>query len=264
MLQRLETDNIAVMVCRAVVIVALVASVLGLGRVVSVQGLSCATWPNPELPYCVELAENVVTQWSILNDTITFNHTVQGPNTSFLALGLSETGSMKGADMFVLTGPAPQWELTDRFAEGFTAPGIDAHQDLAFRGVYHVPSSGILSVAFSRKLAPCDARDLPIRRGEKLYLLYAYGKDFGYHGRNRGSSVVELYPAVPAALPGAARPSLLGGSSAGADTATTASSAPLGAPANGSHLFNISMPRVEIPAQETTYMYQWFKLPADK
>jgi hypothetical protein len=232
-----------------------------------VQGLNCSSWTNPSLPYCVELSSNVVTQWSISNDTITLNHTVQTPGVSFLALGLSETGSMKGADMFVLTGPAPQWTLTDRFSEGFYAPEIDAHQDLALHGVHHVPTSGILSVAFSRKLAPCDTRDLPIRRGEKVYLLYAYGRDFGYHGRNRGSSVVELYPAaVP--LPGAAatatattaRPSLLVGSSA-SETTTPPSPA---ASDPGSYIFNFSMAPVEIPGQETTYMYQFFKLPTDK
>ena len=230
-----------------------------------VYALTCTTWRDPSLPNCVELAPNVVTQWSIVNDTITFNHTVESPDVSFLGLGLSESGSMKGADMFIMTGPGPQWALTDRYAEGFVAPDVDPHQDLALRGVYNEPSSGILSVAFSRKLAPCDARDLPIRRGEKLYLLYAYGPEFGYHGANRGSLIVELYPAAAGAataaagLPGAARPSLLMGSSS-----ATEPTAPLAATANGSALLNISMSPVEIPAEETTYMYQWFKLPSDK
>jgi hypothetical protein len=215
------------------------------------------------MPYCVELSDNVVTQWSILNDTITFNHTVQAPDVSFLSLGLSETGSMKGADMFVLTGPAPQWVLTDSYAEGFQAPDVDVHQDIALQGVYHVPSSGVLSVAFSRKLAPCDEQDLPIRRGEKLYLLYAYGREFGYHGPNRGSLVVELYPAAAAgggaaALPGAARPSLL------VDSSPTEPTAPIALTGNASQHLNISISTVEVPAQETTYVYQWFKLPNDQ
>jgi hypothetical protein len=224
------------------------------------------------MPYCVELSESVVTQWSILNDTITFNHTVQAPDVAFLSLGLSETGSMKGADMFVLTGPAPQWVLTDRYAEGFQPPDIDSHQDLALHGVYHIPSSsrsssGVLSVSFSRKLAPCDAQDLPIRRGEKLYLLYAYGREFAYHGPNRGSLIVEVYPAAAAEggggaapLPGAARPSLLVEFSPSADpTASLASPA-----GNISREMNISIGQVEVPAQETTYVYQWIKLPSDQ
>ena len=207
----------------------------------SAMGLSCASWQHASLPDCIELAQNVVTRWVVYNDTIRFNHTVRAAGVGFLALGISETGSMKGADMFVLQGPGPNWKLTDRYADGFVTPKEDSQQDVLMHGVYDLPSKGLLSVEFSRKLAPCDKQDLPIRKGEKLYLQYAYGPKFKYHGPNRGTQVVDLYPA--AKVQAVAQPKKL---------------------PKSSKILNISISSFEIPAQETTYVYQFFKFPTDK
>jgi hypothetical protein len=87
---------------------------------------------------------------------------------------------------------------------------------------------------------------MAVVRGNTLNLLHAWGSDseLSYHGRNRGGQPVLLYPtpgkkAAPLSLPGAAK-------------------------APRVQRMNLSIAALTIPSKETTYMYQWFKLPTDK
>lgn len=285
--------------------------------------ITCADTRSAKLPNCLELAPNMVVHWGVAGGNITFNHTTVAPGIGWMALGLSETGSMKGSDMFVVQQQGGKWTLTDMWATGFVRPVADKQQTLALlgeplhsscmsvltpanpcycwgvlrvlwrarvcppatlllsaslpsmccacaylhtcphpalppptphptplahfpTGVVHQPARGLLSATYTRHLDPCDNQDMAVVRGNTLNLLHAWGSDseLSYHGRNRGGQPVLLYPtpgkkAAPLSLPGAAK-------------------------APRVQRMNLSIAALTIPSKETTYMYQWFKLPTDK
>lgn len=130
--------------------------------------------------------------------------------TTWLGIGLSELGSMKGADMSILTSTgsgslatttsntvAGSMQLVDSYAPGFVAPVTDDHQDLKLLSLSTQAAgnnSVLLTATWLRPLAPCDtAQDLPLAVGMPVHLLWAHGQAWGYHGRvNRGSMLVNI------------------------------------------------------------------------
>eukprot|EP00877_Chromochloris_zofingiensis_P003010 jgi/Chrzof1/1270/Cz10g00010.t1 len=172
-------------------------------------------------------------------------------------MGLSQTGSMKGADMFVLTkADNGTWALTDRYAEGFVPPVVDAHNDLVLMGL-SAPDSGAISAVFRRKLTPCDTQDLSIYPGQTYYVLWAHGQEWGYHGsNNRGSQPVVLFPD---------NKNTTMSSSYNSTTPKAPSVASESGPSPSEmRTYNITMGNITIPAVETTYLVQYFKVPSDR
>lgn len=214
-----------------------------------------ATSNGKVLPHCEVLSEKAAIHWAIDNDTITLGMQFLTPDAGWVAIGLSQSGSMKGADMFVLTrGANGAWSFTDRHAEGFFDPILDTHNDLVA-----VPSS-IKATASSitgtvrRKLVPCDSNDLPIQLGLAYRVLWAYGKEWGYHGTsNRGSQSVVLRPTTPKTTSAATRSTVLE-RRPGPEASSTAAV----------KSFNLTLSEVVIPPVETTYMVQYFKMPTDR
>lgn len=96
--------------------------------------ITCADTRSAKLPNCLELAPNMVVHWGVAGGNITFNHTTVAPGIGWMALGLSETGSMKGSDMFVVQQQGGKWTLTDMWATGFVRPVADKQQTLALLG----------------------------------------------------------------------------------------------------------------------------------
>eukprot|EP00775_Hariotina_reticulata_P006321 gene6321-6556_t len=197
----------------------------------------------------VQLGESIWLHWGVSGDvsssrTVTFGVTASLPAaTSYLGIGLSELGSMKGADVWLLNKTSSgSWELVDAYAPGFVKPVADAHQDLKLLGV-ESNGNGSLIAAWRRFLAPCDLQDLPIIADTPIHVIWAHHNDGGYHGTSsRGGKVVNFIPAA----------------------------------SNVAHLANTSQPlasdvktldlvyNVTIPPQETSYFIHYFKLPSDK
>lgn len=215
-------------------------------------------------------------------------------DTSWLGIGLSETGSMKGADLWVLMrGDDGTWALTDRHAEGFSEPIEDSHQDvkLLSRPNPADAAAGRIMFTFSRHLAPCDTDDLHIIRGVPSIVMWAHGSAWGYHGPvNRGSASLLIAAAALAPLHTSTLaveeatqydadsviesakhwpPQVL--PEVDLDQDTTAANAALetdaaaatDAPQSG-RTFAVVLPKVEIPTDINIYMYKLFKLPSDR
>lgn len=213
--------------------------------------ITCTQLKSARYPNCVQLARNVVLQWKATNDSITFNHTTLSPGLGWMGLGLSETGSMKGADMFIVQQqPNGAWSVADHWASGFQRPVEDKQQDLVLLGVMHQPDKGLLSAAYKRRLHTCDSsQDQQIVPGHPIFVQHAYGSGpLAYHGKNRGWKSVLLVPANSSSSKPAAAPAALSLPSLPQDVRTV----------------NLSMGKVSIPGNETTYMYQWFKMPTDR
>ncbi|KAI8468984.1 MAG: PHM/PNGase F domain-containing protein [Monoraphidium minutum] len=219
-----------------------------------------------------------------------------GAAPGYVAVGLSETGGMKGADIWALVKNATtgRWALGDYFAEGFSRPTLDTHQDLRLLSAGQAPD-GAVTARLRRVLAPCDASDLQITPGAPLHVIWAWGEgsggDLSYHGtQNRGYKMIVLAPpaegaaaagakaapagakaplaAAKAAPPAAGRRLQEGGggvhgATPGADAAAAAA-AGREAAARGGKVLNLTLPPLVVPPKETTYYIQYFKLPAGR
>jgi hypothetical protein len=117
--------------------------------------ISCKDSRSASLPNCMELAPNVVLNWGVTGGNITFNYTTVAPGIGWMALGMSETGSMKGADMFVVQQQGGKWALTDMWATGFVRPVADKQQNLALLGESSGPSHAAAAVCPTATPAPC-------------------------------------------------------------------------------------------------------------
>ncbi|KAJ3190904.1 hypothetical protein HK101_008270 [Irineochytrium annulatum] len=118
--------------------------------------------------------------------------------TSWISLGLSEMGGMRGADMFVLQRMAVggPWSVTDMHSTGYWRPTRDKVQDLVMMGEpASVTAQGTSMFAFRRGVSTCDEDDREIRVGEIQNLIWAYGSgNLSYHGDQRGTVRISLYP----------------------------------------------------------------------
>eukprot|EP00878_Enallax_costatus_P003205 GHUV01003406.1.p1 GENE.GHUV01003406.1~~GHUV01003406.1.p1 ORF type:complete len:494 (+),score=127.29 GHUV01003406.1:164-1645(+) len=230
----------------------LAACFLALCAVHAAAGLSCSSSDSlvkvtsAQVPRCTQLNKDITLRWGVKNDIITFAVDAQLlPDTAYLGVGLSELGSMKGADIALFNATADGgWILVDAYATGFQRPVADQSQDLKLLGVQN--TNGVLSASWQRYLTPCDQQDLPIPP-TKTYVIWAHGSSWGYHGStNRGSRQVSFL-----------------GNDTSADNSAPASWSAADGASKGLKVLEITYP-VEIPAQETTYFIKYFKLPSDK
>jgi hypothetical protein len=175
----------------------------------------------------VQLNEHIALQYVISNDSVLFDvEAVLPAGTAYFAVGLSQTGSMKGADMAVLrnaaaaaadaaqegtgaaeiaaaeagrstssirhpSNQASGWWLADSYAPGFVMPVVDAQQDLKLLSLSYSAANSTLRASWLRPLVPCDdVHDLPLAEGMPVHVLWAYGSSWGYHGASRGSKLI--------------------------------------------------------------------------
>eukprot|EP00775_Hariotina_reticulata_P010022 gene10022-10177_t len=207
---------------------------------------------------------------------ITFVVRAQLPaDTRFLGIGLSDLGSMKGADIFLFTrarGSSGKWTLKDAYARGFETPVADKQQDLTLLGVQY-SSDNTLTAAWQRYVTPCDRRDIPIPATTPLYVIWAHASTLGYHGSNRGKREMFFHRSVDdhrsvgdatkgddSSWSGTSANAAAGGSlEAGKDTT--------GAEPQSENLqvLELVIPNtLKIPNNETSYFSHYFELPSDK
>ncbi|MEW5300768.1 MAG: hypothetical protein WDW36_003674 [Sanguina aurantia] len=232
-----------------------------------------------EFQHCDLLTPSLVLHWSVANGSITMGledaNWTQGPGqgSHWLGLGLSEGGSMAGADMMVLikgppaqpqppsvtsqseagdgagsssggAGPSAAWTVQDMhsYANG-AIPRADAMQDVKLMG-QPVEAGGRLLAVMRRPLQTCDADDRAIVQGMWTHVIWARGSRWpSYHGAiNRGSSVLTLHPFA----------NQTDGSQTAADAAAD----------HDLKTFNLTMPNVAIPSVNVTnYMCSHVEVP---
>ncbi|KAJ3378311.1 DBH-like monooxygenase protein 1 [Lobulomyces angularis] len=110
----------------------------------------------------------------------------------WLALGLSDSGGMTGADIFLGRKVNGEFLLEDRFALETGYPKLDKSQDLNLISSFH--ENGELNFHFTRKLKTCDTEDSVIRLDIPLWFIFAFGEgDFGKHlPGNNAQKLIDL------------------------------------------------------------------------
>jgi len=221
------------------------------------------------LPQSVQLGDGIRLHWGVSgvvspSRTVTIGVTASLPaDTAYLGIGLSELGSMKGADVWMLTKTSSgSWKLVDAYAPGFVKPVEDAHQDMKLLGV-ESNAKGSLTAAWSRFLAPCDLQDLPIIADTPIHVIWAHHNDCGYHGtKSRGGKLVNFMPAASINTSVVTSQKSGGGHMAQKQMLVAESgNSPLAD--QGLKTLDLVFP-VTIPAKVTTYFVHYFKLPSDK
>jgi hypothetical protein len=231
--------------------VSAICKFLARSPVASFNNSSAARWQR-RAPKCSELSDGIVLNWGIsgqrANAVITFVVRAQVPaGTRYFGIGLSDLGSMKGADIFLFRaryggGKGPIWSLTDAYADGFQQPIADEQQDLTLLGVHY--GNNTLTAAWQRYVTPCDKKDIPIPATVPIYVLWAHATKFAYHGpTNRGSRAVDFFQVASKITTGAA-------------VTTQQQQEDL-------QVVEWTIP-VAIPNKENYYVYQYFELPSDK
>ncbi|XP_055346152.1 DBH-like monooxygenase protein 2 homolog [Paramacrobiotus metropolitanus] len=129
--------------------------------------------PPQAYPYNVTLnGQNAKAEWrKVGEDRIEFQ--VTAPTTGWFGLGLSPSGSMRGADILVgWIDENGKGHIEDRYAPDFIEPTLDPQQDWTLEG--SVRQDGNLIFRMSRKLNTCDKQnDVPINTIDTMRLIYA-------------------------------------------------------------------------------------------
>ncbi|XP_066270632.1 DBH-like monooxygenase protein 1 homolog [Branchiostoma lanceolatum] len=148
--------------------------------------------------------------WKFDSETITFEAHAQ--TTGYIGLGLSPNGGMEGSDVIIGWVKDGHAFITDRFAEGYFEPRLDAHQDVELLSGYENGTHTVLR--FRRRLRPCDtAEDREITEDTQR-VIWSFNDhdpvDHGhvgqngphvlYHGRNRGTKSIILLQKNPPIL----------------------------------------------------------------
>ncbi|KAJ3301140.1 hypothetical protein HDU76_005828 [Blyttiomyces sp. JEL0837] len=197
-------------------------------------------------PSCQLLAPNYALHWSVSSDgsTITMAIDADVPVTSgsWIGIGLSDMGGMRGGDEWVLLQRSNgSYYVQDSHTSDYGTPTADSSQDVT---LIQPPTAGASYTTFviSRSLDTCDDNDIPIKIGKLHNLIWAYGtannQAISQHASNaRGDSKAILYPDPKA-------PAI---------------------PADPSDLkpFEIRMPNITIPSNTTSYLCTHFEMPSD-
>ncbi|KAJ3209241.1 hypothetical protein HDU67_006303 [Dinochytrium kinnereticum] len=195
---------------------------------------------------CQLITPALALHWSIASDnsTITFGVDIDVASSSnkWVAIGISEMGGMKGADIYILRQHENgTYYMQDSFSSDFATPIADASQD-AILLTSPEPSASFTLFTFRRPLVTCDPNDNPIVMDARMPFIWAFGdsaRSVSKHGMNdRGNAEVIFWDVTYSAnLP----PTPM-------DTKS----------------IDIRMPNITIPPSETSYLCTHLELPSDK
>ncbi|GLI64570.1 hypothetical protein VaNZ11_007891 [Volvox africanus] len=218
---------------------------------------------RPDFHECSLLSPSVALRWRDDGDAISIAMEVDG-TWDWLGFGLSEAGGMEGADIAVIRRnltDGTSWWIGDYWSNAFRMPALDTgNQDVYLLSAGW--TNGSTTGVFKRPLDTCDEKeDMRILRGTTQYFIFAYGKGWGYHGdEQRGNAQLTLLPLRPS-------PPSLTASTPVNNSQTVPAIAiapqPFGAGAD-SHVWEVRMSNLSIPAQDTAYLCRDFEVPNSK
>ncbi|GJP40457.1 hypothetical protein CLOM_g138, partial [Closterium sp. NIES-68] len=141
--------------------------------------------------------------WSVNSSDATIHVAARAQTAGWLAIGISEIGSMVGSDALVAWVAETEGRVyaTDRFIFDKSGPALDAQQDWHVLGGSQATNQSTgdtwTTVHAWRKLDTGDCNDRPIVPGKLHNLIWAIGStdDVSYHGSTRGGSSLLLAPA---------------------------------------------------------------------
>ncbi|KAJ3272255.1 hypothetical protein HDV01_005794 [Terramyces sp. JEL0728] len=108
---------------------------------------------------------------------------------TWVAIGTSDAGGMKGADIWLGYKKNGEFTLEDRFSEAYGYPILDQQQDLQLLSSYQ--SYFTTAFAFKRSLESCDDRDANLVTAHPMWFVFAIGtsNDFTMHAPGDNAQV---------------------------------------------------------------------------
>ncbi|XP_021958625.1 DBH-like monooxygenase protein 2 homolog [Folsomia candida] len=134
-----------------------------------------------------------VLRWDVVEDRIEFE--VVAGTLGFVGFGISPSGRMTGADIFI-AGVRPDGSTygLDFHATGQTTPVLDTQQDWRLLEAYVLSGENKTVLKFSRFLNTCNEQDFAIGN-DTTRIIWALGDTdtITYHGAtNRGTKSLNL------------------------------------------------------------------------
>ncbi|KXT08222.1 hypothetical protein AC579_5568 [Pseudocercospora musae] len=178
--------------------------------------------------------------WKTGDDYSTFG--VASRSSGYLALGFSETGAMTGADIALAYSSANgSFIFENRHATGFVTPQVSRDQTSNIRFKEGDQANGVTYFIFEkRNTADCRQSQEDVAKDAWQWFIYAFSdqNNFTRHEPGHmGKQYVKLGTGKTVTL-NAARE------------------------VEGTKIFTVVQPEVEIPSDETTYCYTLHKMPA--
>lgn len=162
--------------------------------------LSCSRqgpdWPQQykqRTPFCVQLTDSISLQYALSAEDTTVLWDLRASklpaDTSFIGVGLSDLGGMKGSDIALFNRTSSDSrQLVDAHATGFVAPVADTQQDMKLLSLAF--SNNTLTATWVRPLVPCSdaTQDLPLAVGMPIFLIWAHGPSWASMGPLAGAT----------------------------------------------------------------------------
>jgi len=149
--------------------------------------------------------DQMALHWKIVGEQIML--AVGATTSGWLGFGLSESGGMKGADMFLYT--VRDNTLEDGYSSYYSRPFEDTCQDWKLRNSTFDAAEGFILVEVSRALRTGDSQDIDFFDDSDLSMpgnraIFAWGDEpqVSYHGENAGMKVVRFFsPLADSSIP---------------------------------------------------------------
>jgi dopamine beta-monooxygenase len=147
-----------------------------------------------------QLGENILMLWTINQADQKIELGILAKTTGWVAVGLSESGSMRGADLAILQFDerGVNFDLGDYFSEDYAIPVREPDNFQDWKLTSSVYQNGThVAFQFERNLLTCDDKDFVFDPKPK-YVVYAtgYSGTLSYHGsslESRGSVEVRFF-----------------------------------------------------------------------
>jgi len=148
-----------------------------------------------EFPYCTNLDPRFALHWAVQDGGhITFGATVDVDDAWF-AVGLSASGGMKGASIYVIGRNDSGLDVTRYWSQVYGPPSVAANQNVEF--ISATSGNGTTTAIWRRPLNTCDDQDIPVEYHRKQAVIWAIGTSWTLQKHmdgNRGSTYITFQP----------------------------------------------------------------------
>ncbi|KAJ3281591.1 hypothetical protein HK104_011374 [Borealophlyctis nickersoniae] len=160
-------------------------------------------FPKSDFPNCQLLDKRYALHWAIKDGEITFAASVDVDNAWF-ALGLSDNGGMRGADITVISDNNGKLIARDYWAEVAGAPSPKKEQSSQIKSDKSSRKNGVTNAVWTRPLITCSEQTQSIANGTVQAVIWALGESdvFGKHANgNRGDTRINFMQQTAAEKP---------------------------------------------------------------
>ncbi|CAI5527452.1 unnamed protein product [Closterium sp. Naga37s-1] len=242
---------------------------------ISASSINCQPVALPDISSydnVAMLSDGFELHWSVNDTAATISIAAKAQTAGWLAIGLSEVGTMVGSDVLVAWVAEGRVYVTDRFIFNKSVEGValDDQQDWRVLGGFQTTDQSTgdtwTTVHVWRQLGTGDCNDRPVVAGRLQNVIWATGEtnEFGYHGTSsRGSAALVLLPAPAPSILAPPSPPSASSASAEAGSQRAADLGQASGQVNGQEQqLNWTLSNFAVPADNaTTYVCKTFDLP---